>query len=150
MVNNAIREFYFPVSLCYDLVCSPVDVPWVHTFQDLTDLDHVCVLSKTSGSHDAGLYLRADEGGWQMILDYESMCSFLAGAVNVRIVVNAVTPQTIPSTAILFRSGFRMPAGSNIEPSQKTVWIVVDSLITGTQLQVVDLQGNLLGNFLVV
>lgn len=150
MVNNAIREFYFPASLCYDLVCSTVDVSWVHSFQSLNDNDQVCVLTKTSGARDAGLYVR-DNGGWQMALSYEDMCSFLAGAVSVRIILNATQTQTVPSTAVLFRSGFKMPAGSPIEPSEKTIWIVVDSLIiAGTQLQVVDLQGRLLGNFLVV
>ena len=143
--------FYFPTSFCYDTVCSSVDVPWVSSFQAL-GLNTVCVLTQTTGVQQAGLYVRADSQSiWRMALSYEDMCNFLAGAVSVRIIVNAATVWTPPPGSIVFRSGYQMPTGSGVTPGVNAIWVVASPIINESQnvVTLLDLQGNVIGNFVV-
>ena len=144
--------FYFPTSFCYDTVCSQVDVPWVSSFQSSGLNVTVCVLTQTTGVQQAGLYVRADNKSiWRMALSYEDMCNFLAGAVTVRIVVNATTEWVPPSGSTVFRSGYQMPSGSNVVPGVNAIWVVAIPIVNEAQnyLTLTDLQGNVIGNFLV-
>jgi len=141
------REFYFPVQLCYDDQCMPVDVPWTPSFQLLPKDAPICVLIKAAGTQVAGLYVKTGTN-WTLALSYEDMCSFLAGAVTVKVVVNAVTPQTLPLGTSVFRHGFKLPADSQIEVGTNAIWTVVSPIVsTGSTVTLADLQGNVLGVF---
>jgi len=144
-------NFYIQAQLCYGTNCTRSDIPWVSDFLQVPFNVNLCVLTRPRGAQEPGMYYRDTDGFWKPALSYENVCSYLPLG-NVKIVLENQTAQTVAANATVFRSGFKMPDGTPIDTNPSAVWVVVTPFSgpPSNTMTLEDMQGNLIGTFVVV
>jgi hypothetical protein len=148
-----MQQFFTPAKFCYDLACQSTLVPWVTEFEELLSRDQdIAILLRQSGEFKPGMYVR-QSGYWVLALNYEDLCTKLSESATFQIIVNLVAGQTFAAPAKLYRNGYPV-SSQTATPGSNIIWVVTVSGSggggSGTTLELTDMFGTSIGQFLVV
>jgi hypothetical protein len=128
-VTTSRSSFFFQSTICYDVVCSSVEAPWVTDLGAVPASQDLVVLFQDLGiSTPAGVYTRGSiargADTWIRVLSYYDMCNTLSNAGELKVILNATTSQTFATGTMLYKNG-QLVSGTTLTPDPYATWAVV-------------------------
>ena len=122
------QNFYTPLQICYDTVCTHTYAPWVKDLSQVSLSDSVCVLESDLGTVEAGLYVRRGPT-WLLALKLIDFSNIVMGVDALKVVVNATTTVPLTTDFVLFKNGIRQAPETPISGDAEAVWTIFNSSV---------------------